>query len=76
MRNISAKKKAVIAILIICAAVTVFLCFGRAKLIDLENSYAGYVKTGLPYENLIVPVDMELPWHCKHLYRAWRTSDK
>lgn len=59
MRNISAKKKAVIAILIICAAVTVFLCFGRAKLIDLENSYAGYVKTGLPYENLIVPVDME-----------------
>ena len=47
MRNISAKKKAVIAILIICAAVTVFLCFGRAKLIDLENSYAGYVKTGL-----------------------------
>ena len=52
MRNISAKKKAVIAILIICAAVTVFLCFGRAKLIDLENSYAGYVKTGLPYENL------------------------
>ena len=59
MRNISAKKKAVIAILIICAAVTVFLCLGRAKPVDLENPYAGYMKTNLPCENLIVPVDME-----------------
>ncbi len=59
MRNIPAKKITAAAILVICAAVIAFLCFGRAKLIDLENSYAGYVKTNLPYENLIVPVDME-----------------
>lgn len=59
MRNIPAKKITAAAILVICAAVIVFLCFGRAKLIDLENSYAGYVKTNLPYENLIVPINME-----------------
>ena len=59
MRNIPAKKITATAILVICAAVIMFLCFGRAKLIDLESSYAGYVKTNLPYENLIVPVDME-----------------
>ena len=59
MRNIPAKKITAAAILVICAAVIMFLCFGKAKLIDLGNSYAGYVKTNLPYENLIVPVDME-----------------
>lgn len=59
MRNIPAKKITAAAILVICAAVMAFLCFGRAKLIDLESSYAGYVKTNLPYENLIIPVDME-----------------
>ena len=59
MRNIPAKKITATAILVICAAVIMFLCFGKAKLIDLGNSYASYVKTKLPYENLIVPVDME-----------------
>ena len=59
MRNIPAKKITAAAILVICAAVIMFLYFGKAKLIDLESSYAGYVKTNLPYENLIVPVDME-----------------
>ena len=59
MRNKPAKKTATAAILVICAAFTIFLCFGRARPADLENSYADYIKTRLPYENLIVPVNME-----------------
>ena len=59
MRNKPAKKTATAAILVICAAFTIFLCFGRARPADLENSYVGYIKTRLPYENPIVPVNME-----------------
>lgn len=59
MRNISAKKKAIIAITIICAAAIAFTCPGKAETLDFGNSYVGYVRTSLPYEKLIVPVNME-----------------
>lgn len=53
------KEKNDIAVAIICAAVIAFMCLGKAETLDFENSYVGYVRTSLPYEKLIVPVNME-----------------